>query len=218
MIHAAHRLFVRPSRAASLHAPRLVPLRVAFRVALLVALLLALLATLFSVSSCHRAGDREGGSDRNAPADRAPRAAHPSRLALVTRVIDGDTVVLDSGERVRYIGIDSPEKSGSPEVVALGRAATEHNRRLVEGKTVRLEFDVRPRDRHGRLLAYVYVDAIFVNARMVEDGYAFAYTVPPDVQYAERFRELERQAREERRGLWGEEPGLHAVERRGEAR
>ncbi len=202
MIHATHRLCARSSPA----------------IGLLALLGLALLATLLSVSACSRPGDRQERAGRNAKADGTTRAAHPSRLARVTRVIDGDTVVLDSDERVRYIGIDTPEKTGSPAIVALGRAATEHNRRLVEGKTVRLEFDVRPRDRHGRLLAYVYVDAIFVNARLIEDGYAFAYTVPPDVRYAERFRKLEREAREKRRGLWGEEPGLSAVERRGEAR
>lgn len=187
------------------------------------------LATLAFSLSCSPPGDhptREGRAVQTADhatrttPDAAPSrpdetAASPSiRTALITRVIDGDTVVLESGERVRYIGIDTPELRGAPEVVALGRAAAEHNRQLVEGKTARLVPDTRRRDRHGRLLAYVYIDTLFVNARMIADGYALAYTVPPDVKHAEWFRALEREARERRRGLWGESPGLDDVHHR----
>ena len=131
--------------------------------------------------------------------------------ALVRRVVDGDTIQLLDGRLVRYIGIDTPElrrREGSrwvmdPEPFAL--AATEANRRLVEGKTVRLEYDVQPRDRYGRLLAYVYVDERMVNAELLETGYAHLLTIPPDVRYAEEFRRLAAGARREHRGLWAAE-------------
>jgi len=77
------------------------------------------------------------------------------------------------------------------------------NRLLVMGKTVRLELDVRERDRYRRLLAYVYVGDLMVNAELVRLGYAHAMTVPPNVAHASRFVSLERQAREAGRGLWG---------------
>ncbi len=73
----------------------------------------------------------------------------------------------------------------------------------MDGKTVRLEFDVEQRDRYGRLLAYVYLeDGTFVNAWLVENGYAMVITVPPNVKYQELFLKLQREARETRRGLW----------------
>ena len=83
------------------------------------------------------------------------------------------------------------------------QAATEANRRLVEGKTVRLEYDVQTRDRFGRLLAYVYVGDGMVNAELVRLGFAQPMTIPPNVRYAERFRALAHEAREAHRGLWG---------------
>lgn len=124
----------------------------------------------------------------------------------VARVIDGDTIELENGERVRYIGIDTPEtKHPSKPVEYYGRESDSANRSLVEGKGVRLEFDIQERDQYGRLLAYVYVDDIFVNAWLVENGYAQVMTIPPNVRYAERFLELQQKAREEGKGLWGEE-------------
>jgi len=123
----------------------------------------------------------------------------------VARVIDGDTSELESGERVCYIGIDTPEtKHPSKPVEYYGKEADSANRALVEDKEVRLEFDVQERDKYGRLLAYVYVDDIFVNAWLVENGYAQVMTIPPNVRYAERFLELQQKAREEEKGLWGE--------------
>jgi len=123
----------------------------------------------------------------------------------VLRVIDGDTIELENGERVRYIGIDTPEtKHPSKPVEYYGREADSANRALVERKEVRLEFDVQERDQYGRLLAYVFVGDIFVNAWLVENGYAQVMTIPPNVRYAERFLELQQKAREEGKGLWGE--------------
>jgi micrococcal nuclease len=84
-----------------------------------------------------------------------------------------------------------------------GKKAAEANRKLVDGKTVRLQFDVQQLDRYGRTLAYVYLeDGTFVNAWLVEHGYAQVMTVPPNVKYQELFLNLQREAREAGRGLW----------------
>ncbi|NLY75980.1 MAG: nuclease [Firmicutes bacterium] len=120
---------------------------------------------------------------------------------LVLRVIDGDTIEVERIGKVRYIGVDSPEISRGPE--PFGMEAREVNRQLVEGQKVRLELDFGERDRYGRILAYVFVGDTFVNAWLVEHGYARVMTVPPNVKYAELFLELERKARECGRGLWG---------------
>lgn len=116
----------------------------------------------------------------------------------VLRVIDGDTVVLEGGQRVRYIGIDTPEK-GRPYYLE----AKKENERLILGKKVRLEFDVEKQDKYGRTLAYVYVGDVFINAELVKNGYAMVYTCPPNVKYAKTFLALQREARKVKRGLWG---------------
>lgn len=124
---------------------------------------------------------------------------------LVTRVIDGDTIELSNGEKVRYIGVDTPElHHPQKEVEYYAREAYEANRRLVEGKRVRLELDVEERDRYGRILAYVYVDDLMVNEWLVANGYARVATFPPNVKYAERFLQLEREARQAKIGLWAD--------------
>ena len=117
--------------------------------------------------------------------------------ARVVQVIDGDTIVIDGGERVRYIGIDTPER-GEPYY----EEARQSNRALVEGKVVRLEKDETNKDRYGRLLRYIYVDDIFVNARLVEEGYAEAKAYPPDLKHQGQLEQLEREAREAGRGMW----------------
>ena len=133
----------------------------------------------------------------------------------VRRVVDGDTVELQDGRLLRYIGIDTPEvrrRVGDRWVVdpePYGKAATEVNRRWVEGKGVRLEYDVQTHDRFGRLLAYVYVaeksgTEMMVNAELLRQGFAQPLTIPPNVRYAERFRTLAAEARDARRGLWSE--------------
>ena len=127
--------------------------------------------------------------------------------ARVSRVVDGDTIVVTVGavsERVRYIGVNAPEVHHPRRGEELGgREAAAVNRALVQGKHVRLEMDVRPRDRYGRLLAYVWVGDVMVNAELVRLGYAQVMTVPPNVRHQERFVKLQREARERRRGLWG---------------
>lgn len=110
-------------------------------------------------------------------------------------------------EVVRYIGINTPEvhhpENGEEPG---GRTAKARNETLLKGKRLELVFDVQDRDRYGRLLAYVYANGEHVNATLLEQGYAAAATYPPNVCYLARFRSLERQARDGRRGLWGE-PG-----------
>ena len=124
----------------------------------------------------------------------------PPDTALVTRVIDGDTIVIEGGYRVRYIGIDTPEIH--PELKAYGMKALEANCELVEGKVVRLKRDVSQTDPHGRLLRYVYVDDIFVNAELVRLGLAQAKAYPPDTKYQEDLEQLETEARQAGRGMW----------------
>lgn len=128
----------------------------------------------------------------------------------VVRVIDGDTVELADGRRVRYIGIDTPElsdpgKKVDPDrigVACFGEAAKAENVNLVEGKEVRLVKDVSETDNYKRLLRYVYVGDVFVNDHLVRQGFAHVVTYPPDVAYSGQFLEAEREARENKRGLW----------------
>jgi len=121
----------------------------------------------------------------------------PIRLATVTHVQDGDTIKVNEEEWVRYLGMNTPE-SGRPYF----SEATNENKKLVEGKEVKLEFDVQTKDQYGRTLAYVWVDDIMVNLELVCRGYANVYTLPPNVKYSELFLEAEQEAREAQRGLW----------------
>jgi micrococcal nuclease len=126
-------------------------------------------------------------------------------LFLVTRVIDGDTIEIEGGDKVRYIGIDTPEtKHPSKPVGCYGKEAEVKNRELVEGQKVRLEKDVSETDKYGRLLRYVYLDEVMINEFLVKEGYAQASSYPPDIKHQDQFNDVERQAREEERGLWSE--------------
>ncbi len=135
----------------------------------------------------------------------------PIEPARVVRVVDGDTIVVDRGrgeEKVRYIGVDTPEtvKPGSP-VEWMGPQASAANRALVEGREVVLERDVSEYDRYGRLLRYVWLQDgatwTLVNLALVAAGYAQVVTYPPDVKYVELYLAAQREAREAGRGLWG---------------
>jgi micrococcal nuclease len=136
----------------------------------------------------------------------APLASAGSLDGVVVRVVDGDTIhvrVGDRVEKVRYIGVNTPEvhhprKGEEPG----GRQALAVNRTLVERRTVRLETDVQSRDRYGRLLAYVWVGDVMVNAELLRRGYAQVMTVPPNVRHQDLFVTLQRDARERERGLW----------------
>jgi len=125
--------------------------------------------------------------------------------ARVARVVDGDTVVLGTEERVRYIGIDTPELNTNNDktIDCFAEEAKTKNQNLVEGKIVRLEKDVSDKDRYGRLLRYVYLDNVFINEELLKEGYATAATFPPDVRYSEYFLEVQDSAMKNEKGLWG---------------
>lgn len=148
---------------------------------------------------------------RNLVTNRAPLSASDEtslpKKVMVTRVIDGDTIIANNSLRIRYTGIDAPEtKNPYRPVGYYGKEASSYNRDLVLGKEVLLEYDVQKFDKYGRALAYVYVDGIFVNAELVKNGYARAFTVPPNVKYSGLFASLQKEARKTRTGLWSKEP------------
>jgi len=138
---------------------------------------------------------------------------------LVTKVFDGDTIRLANGEKVRLLGIDSPEMYESDKlyrdarergqdiktIMARGRESYKFTRELVEGKRVMLEFDVEQRDKYGRLLAHVHIpmNELFLNAEIIKQGYAEPMIIPPNLKYGDYFQELYYEARENKRGLWG---------------
>ena len=138
-----------------------------------------------------------------------PSASISAELVKVVRAVDGDTIKLETGQTVRYIGIDAPElHHPKKRLQCFGKEASNKNKELVEGKLVRLEKDVSETDRYWRLLRYVYLPTTaspsgeFINDILVREGYAFALTFPPDIKYSDHFRNLENQARENNRGLW----------------
>ncbi len=127
----------------------------------------------------------------------------------VTRVVDGDTIEIEGGQKVRYIGINTPETVDPRRPVeCFGKEAASKNRELVEGRGIYLEKDVSETDKYGRLLRYVYVDRTFVNDYMVRNGYAQASSYPPDVKYQNQLTQAQQEARQDSRGLWGScQPG-----------
>ena len=143
---------------------------------------------------------------------------------IVTKVIDGDTFKMSNGEKVRLLGIDTPEKFDSDKldrqtdrsgrdketIKKLGEASSEYVRKLAEGKKVILVRDpgYDDKDKYGRSLRYIYLeDGTFVNAKIIEDGYANIY-YSKQISKMDEFKRLERDARENKRGLWGEVEGL----------
>jgi len=124
-------------------------------------------------------------------------------LVSVRKVIDGDTFVLASGERVRMIGVDTPEtKHPRKPVQYFGKEASEFTRQMIEGKAVVLEYDWQRRDRYGRLLAYVYLpDGTFLNAEIIKRGYGFANT-RYRFRYLDKFIGYEGEAMGNGNGLW----------------
>ncbi len=167
-------------------------------------------------------------------------AVAPARNAqtyVVARVVDGDTLVLSNGQKVRLTGIDTPESSNNAKtrrdsqrsgqdiqtITSQGKEAAGFVRQMIQGKQVRLEFDVQKHDRYGRELVYVYDvetlkfhpeyktqqgvwatpdNEIFLNGSIVRSGYAMPMTVPPNVKYADLFKKLYQEAKTNKRGLW----------------
>lgn len=131
----------------------------------------------------------------------------------VTSVIDGDTIVVEGGHKVRYIGINAPETSKDTSGKKTGEQcfADEsylENKRLVEGKVIKLVRDVSNTDKYGRLLRYVYVNDIFINDYLVINGYAKTMTIKPDVRYYEKFKVSQSHAKSKNLGIWKACPTL----------
>jgi len=135
-----------------------------------------------------------------------------------TRVVDGDTIVVKEIGKVRLIGVDTPEtKHPKKPVEYFGKEASAFTKRMVEGKKVRLEYDWQRKDKYNRVLAYIYVMTndvkdmpefkdrasmeLMVNAELIKQGYGHAYTRYP-FKYLEQFRKYEKEARENKKGLW----------------
>lgn len=159
---------------------------------------LVLTAGLLLITAC--------GGDPQPPAPGPDVVLADGLDTRVTRVVDGDTLVVDGGHRIRLIGIDTPEsvdpRSG-PE--CFGTEASQALADLLPpGTGVRLVGDVEAIDTYQRTLAYVYrlADGLFVNAEMVRTGHARTLTIPPNVSFAAELAELAGAARQERRGLW----------------
>lgn len=182
-------------------------------------LILFIISVFISGSSC-------GIKNReNLPQNKSVKTEqNPGEYLIVTKVIDGDTFKMSNGEKVRLIGIDTPEKYDSDKldresvrtgrdrntIKKLGEEASEYVRKLVEGKRVKLvsEPGYEDKDKYGRSLRYVYLeDGTFINAKIIEEGYANVYNAA-NVSKIIEFRRLEKEARENNRGLWGEVEGL----------
>ncbi len=123
-------------------------------------------------------------------------------FAKVTRVFDGDTIQIETGEKVRYIGMDTPEVY--PSIQCYSEEAKKKNEELVLGKTVKLEKDISETDKYGRLLRYIFIGDQMINDDLVKSGSARVETVPPDIKYKQEFADSEKYAKENKLGLWGE--------------
>jgi len=166
------------------------------------AAVLALAIAAILLAGC---GRHAGGT---APAVGPAEGAMPSGVdVVVQKVVDGDTIDVSGGERVRLIGIDTPEtKDPNRPVGCFGAEASKFTATVIPpGTRVRLVGDAEPRDKYGRLLAYVYrrADGLFVNAELLRRGFAQLLTIPPNVAHTDEFTAIAKQARAASQGLWG---------------
>jgi micrococcal nuclease len=147
-------------------------------------------------------GTIHGPTPAETAEEASPTPQEPGRQqARVVQVIDGDTIEVEIDGQVRtvrYLGVDCPEPDSD-----MGIVATDINRALVERRTVELEMDESDADEYGRLLRYVYVGGVLVNAELVRLGYAHAVTLSPDLAHADEFLQLEQTARLQGQGIWG---------------
>jgi micrococcal nuclease len=180
------------------------------------------IASLLAFAVCAALVPGCAAPDRAAAPDIGPGAASMPRTVevVVSRNVDGDTIHVTmpdgSREKVRFIGVDSPESTEKHE--PFGDEAADYTRtRLPVGTRVWLETDVELRDTYGRMLAYVWlsppgstsaaeVRAKMFNAQLLTDGYAQLMTIPPDVRYADQFAPLLDEARQAKRGMWAVPP------------
>jgi micrococcal nuclease len=169
----------------------------------------ALLCASASVSGClgfggPLIGDEDDGEATSTEASDETGTAHHCgpTSGVVDRVIDGDTIVLESGDRVRYILVDTPEVTAGKNE-CYGAQARDYNQMLVQGQTIAIEYDQECEDQYGRLLAYVSVDDLEINRALVEGGFACILHISPngDADFAE-FQALENTAKQAGVGMW----------------
>lgn len=128
---------------------------------------------------------------------------------LVTKVVDGDTIEISTGQSVRFIGIDTPETVDPRRPVGcFGKESSNETKSLLSGKEIILQKDVSDKDKYDRLLRLVYLplangEILFVNDYLVREGFAKAKVYLPDIKFETRFRDAEKQAKEHKKGLWG---------------
>ncbi|MCX6813137.1 MAG: thermonuclease family protein [Candidatus Azambacteria bacterium] len=133
-------------------------------------------------------------------------------LVKVVRVVDGDTIEIEGGEKVRYIGIDTPETvDPRKSVQCFGVEASKKNKEMVEGKMVRLEKDITDRDKYNRLLRYIWIDDVLVNLELVNQGFAYSYSYPPDIKYQDQIVKAQQEAKDASRGLWSACPAQTVI-------
>lgn len=131
-----------------------------------------------------------------------------SETYKVIRVVDGDTIIIDYNgkeERIRLIGVDTPESvhPNAEKNTEFGKTASDFTKANLENKFVKIELDVQEHDKYGRLLAYIYVDGKMYNKTLLEEGYAKIATFPPNVKYVDDFKAIQKDAENNKKGLWG---------------
>jgi micrococcal nuclease len=137
-----------------------------------------------------------------------PAKTQDASFVTITKVIDGDTVEIAGGKKVRLIGIDTPETVDPRRPVGcFGRQASDFTKSGLLNQFVRLEKDVSETDKYGRLLRYVWLGDELFNETLVRQGYAHASSYPPDIKYQDRFTAAQAIARQAKLGLWGQECG-----------
>jgi micrococcal nuclease len=172
----------------------------------------AALAALIAAAGCSQGGtddrgdDEVGDGDGGDDSDDGPSGGNadcgPGGSGTVAQAIDGDTIELSSGERIRYLLVDTPEST--TDVECYGPEAAQFNADLVEGEEVSLSYDQECVDDYGRVLAYVSLGDREVNSLLVERGFGCALYIPPNGQdRRDEFESLQAAARADGRGLWG---------------
>lgn len=133
-----------------------------------------------------------------------PLCAHAENRVTAKYVADGDTILLEDGTTIRYIGIDAPEIDHQTNTAEpYGFAARDFNKKLVMSSKLRLEYDQEKTDRFGRKLAYVFTEnGIFVNQALIENGYAFYLYKQSNLKYHDMFIKTQRQAIASKKGIW----------------
>lgn len=129
--------------------------------------------------------------------------------ATVVEIVDGDTIKIDYHgkiEKLRMIGIDTPESvhPNKKKNTKQGKTASNFTKQELLNKKIEVEFDVQKRDKYGRLLGYVYVDGKMYNKTLLEEGYARLATYPPNVRYVDDFKEIQKQAQQNKKGFWND--------------